>query len=559
MRKCHLNTCPVGIATQDPELRKKFEGKPEHLINYLFLLGEEIREEMSKLGVRKFQELIGETGLLKFRPNETNPKANLLDYTEILCHALTIRPNTNIVGGSVKQNFELEKRKDNQLIEQSIKLIEQIYELKQSGQEIDYSKIEPVKTELKITNQDRAFGTTLSYEIAKRFGNDGLGCDDLIQIKMNGSAGQSLGAFLAKGVSIELEGDSNDYVGKGLSGGEITVYPPKNVPKEFKSELNVIIGNVCLYGSTSGRIYARGIASERFAVRNSGAIAVVEGVGDHGCEYMTGGKVVILGKTGSNFAAGMSGGIAYVYDPIDDFPPKCNYETVDLFSIEDDEDIQFLKDSLTKFVEKTDSEIAKNILNNFDEELNNFVKVFPKEYQRALKQLAISSTKKAIEEEKSETSVENTKKIKDIEDSIIDPSTLDKVKGFMKYKRIKGYYRDPRKRMRDFDEVYDYKQIKDNVRIQSARCMECGVPFCQVSFDFEPNINYFILIFFFYSSHHTAARLVTSYHVGMILYLKMIGKKQSINYCRPIISQNLLAEFGKLFDFQPNINYLILF
>lgn len=277
MRKCHLNTCPVGIATQDPELRKKFEGKPEHLINYLFLLAEELREEMAKLGVRQFQELIGVTEFLKVRPNEVNPKANLLDFTRILCNALTIRPNTNIVGGSVRQNFELEKRKDNQLIEQSAKLLDQLWQLKQSGQEIDYSKIEPVIIQTKIVNQDRAFGTTLSYEIAKRFEIEGLGHDDLIQIKCKGSAGQSLGAFLAKGVSIDLEGESNDYLGKGLSGGEITVYPPKNVPKDFKSELNVIIGNVCLYGATSGAIYVRGIASERFAVRNSGAIAVVEG------------------------------------------------------------------------------------------------------------------------------------------------------------------------------------------------------------------------------------------------------------------------------------------
>lgn len=313
MRKCHLNTCPVGIATQDPELRKKFEGKPEHLINYLFLLSEEIREEMAKLGVRKFQELVGETGFLKVKPNETNPKANMLDFSAILCNALTIRPNTNIVGGSVKQYFELEKRKDNQLIEQSIQLIDQLFQLKQSGQEIDYSKIEPKIIEMKIVNQDRAFGTTLSFEIAKRFGEPGLGFDNLIQIKIKGSAGQSLGAFLTKGISIELEGDSNDYLGKGLCGGEITVYPPKNVPKDFKSELNVIIGNVCLYGATSGKVYIRGIASERFAgnfffklnfnysnnflykffillirilllpfeilVRNSGAICVVEGCG----------------------------------------------------------------------------------------------------------------------------------------------------------------------------------------------------------------------------------------------------------------------------------------
>lgn len=197
---------------------------------------------------------------------------------------------------------------------------------------------------------------------------------------------------------------------------------------------------------------------------------------------MTGGKVIILGRTGKNFGSAFSGGLAYVYDPIEDFPPKCNQETVDLFSIEDEEDIKFIKEQLKIFVQKTDSEIAKYILDNFDEELNNFTKVFPKEYQRALKQLEISSTKTAIESQiKSAETIEGAKKIKDIEDSIIDPNTLDKVKGFMKYKRIKGYYRDPKKRLRDFDEIYDYKKIKDNVRIQSARCMECGVPFCQSS------------------------------------------------------------------------------
>lgn len=301
MRKCHLNTCPVGIATQDPELRKKFQGTPENVINYFFLLAEEIRDEMAKLGIRRFQNLIGRTELLKFSPNESNPKASLLDYTLILCNALSLRPETNIVGGSVKQDFELENRLDNKLIELSNEIIH------------NGNFLQPVHIELQISNKDRAFGSTLSYHIARRYGKDGLP-KNLIFVNLKGSAGQSFCLFLAKGVVVQLEGECNDYVCKGLSGGEVVIYPPKDAPEAFKSHLNVIVGNVCLYGATSGKAYIRGIAAERFCVRNSGATAVVEGVGDHGCEYMTGGTVVILGLTGRNFAAGMSGGIAYVYD-----------------------------------------------------------------------------------------------------------------------------------------------------------------------------------------------------------------------------------------------------
>lgn len=300
MRKCHLNTCPVGVATQDPELRKKFEGKPEYLINYLFLLAEEIREEMAKLGIRKFQNLIGRTELLRFKPDPLNPKANLLDYTMILCNALSLRPETNTIGGSIAQDFQLETRLDNKIISAAKAILE-------AGAEM------PVEMSLAIANQDRAFGATLSYYIALKYGENGLN-KDLIKIKFRGSAGQSFCLFLAKGVVVELEGDSNDYVGKGLSGGEVIVYPPKDMPKHFRSQDNIIVGNVCLYGATSGKAFIRGVAAERFCVRNSGATAVIEGVGDHGCEYMTGGLAVILGTTGRNFAAGMSGGLAYVYD-----------------------------------------------------------------------------------------------------------------------------------------------------------------------------------------------------------------------------------------------------
>ncbi|RWS29096.1 glutamate synthase 1-like protein [Leptotrombidium deliense] len=464
MRKCHLNTCPVGVATQDPELRKKFEGKPEHLINYMFLLAEEIREEMSKLGIRKFQDLIGRTDLLSFQPDSSNPKACLLNFSAILANALELRPGTNIVGGSLKQDFNLESRKDNQLIEAAQGII--------TGKNMT-----PININLKLSNEDRVFATTLSYHIAKHYGEAGLPKDNMIYIKAKGSGGQSLGAFLVKGVTIELEGDSNDYLGKGMCGGEIIVYPPKDLPPEFKTEDNTIVGNVCLYGATQGKAYIRGIAAERFCVRNSGALAVVEGVGDHGCEYMTGGMVVVLGATGRNFAAGMSGGIAYVYDKDGSFPQKCNKLMVDLLHMEDAEDIDFVKEQLNEFIRKTGSLVATKILNNWDEEVKYFTKVFPHEYQRALKQL---------EEEKEnvvpKVEAKPNAKVKDIEDAIVDKTKLDKVRGFMKYKRIKGYYRDASMRMKDWGEVYDFKFIRNNVQTQASRCMECGVPFCQSSY-----------------------------------------------------------------------------
>ncbi|KAI2798425.1 hypothetical protein RDWZM_010184 [Blomia tropicalis] len=463
MRKCHLNTCPVGIATQDPELRKKFKGAPEHVINYFFLLAEEIREEMSKLGIRKFSNLIGRTELLQFSPNPKNPKAQMLDYTLILCNALSLRPETNINGGSVSQDFEMEKRLDNDVVNRS-------------NQIINGNFLEPVYAEYMINNQDRAFGATLSYHIARRFGEDGLP-KNLIFVNLIGSAGQSFCLFLTKGVVVELEGECNDYVGKGLSGGEVIVYPPKDLPKSFKSENNVIVGNVCLYGATSGRAFIRGIAAERFCVRNSGATAVVEGVGDHGCEYMTGGIAVILGLTGRNFAAGMSGGIAYVYDVDGKFNKRCNREMVDLVPLEDMKEICKLTELINEFCEKTGSEIGEYILENWETEVKKFVKVFPHEYQRVLKDMMLK--KPLIPSRRSSPATTPVDPPKDIEDLIPNPNKLDKVRGFMKYKRIKSYYKKVDNRLNQWGEVYDFKTIRDNVRIQASRCMECGVPFCQ--------------------------------------------------------------------------------
>ena len=426
MRKCHLNTCPVGVATQDPILRKKFEGKPEHLINYLFLLAEEIREEISKFGFKKFQDLIGRAELIEFDPDSENPKANLLNLKPLLYPALQLRPGTNIQGGSVKQDFDLESRRDIELIEAAKDILE--------------GGTKPIHIVTKIANQDRVFATTLSYEIAKRFGEAGLP-SNLIYIKAIGSAGQSFGAFLAKGVTLELEGDANDYVGKGLSGGEIIIYPPKNISRDFNSEDNTLTGNVCLYGATSGRAFFRGIAAERFAVRNSGAIAVVEGVGDHGCEYMTGGTVIVLGLTGRNFAAGMSGGIAFVYNINGLFEEKCNMEMVDLYELEEEEDAQMIINLLKEFIQKTDSIIAQKILNNWNEEKAKFVKVFPKEYQKVLEKmnkemLVEDINNKNIESNFNEVDKNSNfhfggdvgNKVKDIEDIVYDKRSLDKLR-----------------------------------------------------------------------------------------------------------------------------------
>ncbi|KAF7269671.1 hypothetical protein GWI33_017287 [Rhynchophorus ferrugineus] len=463
MRKCHLNTCPVGIATQDPVLRKKFTGQPEHVINYMFMLAEEIRELMAKLGVRTYQELVGRTDLLKV-VESGSPKAKTLNLNMILQNALHMRPGVNIKGGSDSQDFQLEQRLDNKLIKLAQPVID--------GTE------DAVNINMTISNEDRAFASTLSYHISLKYHEDGLPVGKSIKISLTGSAGQSFGAFLVKGVDITLEGDANDYVGKGLSGGSIVIYPPKSSP--FESHLNVIVGNVCLYGATSGKAFFRGIASERFAVRNSGAVAVVEGVGDHGCEYMTGGIVLILGLTGRNFAAGMSGGIAYVWDIDGKFSTKCNMEMVELCKLEDKEDVVLVKKLLIEFRDLTGSIIADQLIKEFDSRLKEFVKVFPYEYQRALKQKAVEQV--AIQP----APPVKEPKILDIEDTLGDgleqkkaERALDKVRGFMKYPRETSLYRPADKRMKDWDEIYNFQHVRKGLRVQAARCMECGVPFCQ--------------------------------------------------------------------------------
>jgi len=365
MRKCHLNTCPVGIATQDPALRAKFAGKPDHVVNYLFQVAEDTRELMAELGFRSINEMIGRTEVLEARQAIDHWKADGLDLSPILAPAFRSHDGVGVYC-SQKQDHGLDKALDNQIIELAQSALT-------NGTRTEF--------ELPIVNTNRTVGTMFSHELVKKFGEHGLP-DDTVHIRFNGSAGQSSGAFLASGITLELEGDANDYVGKGLSGGKLIVYPPREAT--FVPHENLIIGNVVLYGATGGSAYFRGKAAERFCVRNSGASAVVEGVGDHGCEYMTGGRVVILGATGLNFAAGMSGGIAYVFDEAGDFIDKCNPEMVDLDPLESDEDIAELLDLIGQHKKLTGSTVARRVLDEWPDVLQKFVKVMPRDYKRVL-------------------------------------------------------------------------------------------------------------------------------------------------------------------------------
>ncbi|HCK71762.1 MAG TPA: glutamate synthase large subunit [Planctomycetaceae bacterium] len=365
MRKCHLNTCPVGIATQDPELREKFTGKPEHAVNYLFMVAEEARQLMAKLGFRTMNEMVGRVDCLETEEAIKHWKSDGLDLTSLLTPIELPHDDVGVYC-SIAQDHGLELALDNQLLELAKPALA-------DGTQVNI--------ELPIVNTNRTVGTILSHNIAKKWGADCLP-DGTVNIKFNGSAGQSVGAFLAKGVTIELEGDANDYVGKGLSGGRVIIYPPK--VSSFTAEENIIVGNVVLYGATSGEAFFRGRAAERFCVRNSGAHAVIEGVGDHGCEYMTGGRVVILGETGRNFAAGMSGGVAYILDRDGDFNMNCNLGMVELEAVVEQEDIDELKGLIEKHQQYTDSAVAKDVLENWDATLPQFVKVMPTDYKRVL-------------------------------------------------------------------------------------------------------------------------------------------------------------------------------
>ncbi len=370
MRKCHLNTCPVGVATQDPELRKKFKGKPEHVVNYLFMVAEDARQIMAKLGFRTIDDMVGRVDALDTRKAINHWKADGLDLTAMLTPAKGLRPDV-ITRHAIPQEHGLEQSLDMTLIVPAAQ--KAIHDLQR------------VTIESEIINTNRTVGTILSHEIAKVHGQAGLP-DDTVRIKLTGSAGQSLGAFLAHGVTIELEGDANDYVGKGLSGGRVIVYPPK--VSSFAAEDNILVGNVCLYGATGGEAFLRGRAAERFCVRNSGAKAVIEGIGDHGCEYMTGGRLVVLGRTGRNFAAGMSGGIAYVLDRTGNFSVRCNLGTVELEKIDTPEEEAEVRDLIERHLAYTGSEVAKQVLADWPTFLSQCVKVMPIDYKRVLEELA---------------------------------------------------------------------------------------------------------------------------------------------------------------------------
>jgi len=398
MRKCHLNTCPVGIATQDPVLRKRFQGKPEHVVNYFFFLAEEVRELMAEMGYRRFDEMIGQMQMLDRRAAVDHWKANGLDFSRLF-----FKPEAGEGVNIFKcepQDHHIDDVLDRKLIAEAAPALE-------NGT--------PVQIETKIANSDRTAGTMLSGAIAKRYGHAGLP-DDTVYVKMKGTAGQSFGAWAAHGVTIELEGEANDYVGKGLSGGRLVIYPPAEA-KNIKPEASIIVGNTVLYGAVEGECYFRGIAGERFAVRNSGAVAVVEGSGDHCCEYMTGGVVVVIGQTGRNFAAGMSGGIAYVLDEDKTFASRCNLAMVELEPVLAEEDaiashhhqrgdleshgrVDVMSD-MTRFdaerlhqlienhVRYTNSDRGREILADWDNYLPKFRKVMPVEYRRALAELAV--------------------------------------------------------------------------------------------------------------------------------------------------------------------------
>lgn len=463
----------MGIATQDPELRKKFKGTPEHIINFFYYIANELRAIMAKLGFRTINEMVGHAEMLKVRDDLRTNKTENIDLSLILTPAHKLRPGVATFNVR-KQDHRLYVRMDNKLISEA---------------ELTLDKGLPSRIECDVVNTDRALGTSLSYQISKKYGEAGLPMDT-VHVNIKGSAGQSFGAFLAPGVTLELEGDANDYVGKGLSGGRLVIYPPRSAV--FKAEENVLIGNTCLYGATSGSCFFRGVAAERFAVRNSGATAVVEGVGDHGCEYMTGGRVVVLGSTGRNFAAGMSGGIAYILDIHHDFMSKLNMEMVEASGLEDPEEIAYVRGLIEDHHHYTGSELAARILVDFNRALPRFVKVLPVDYKRVLQEEAA----KAAEAKRAEYSLpvlpshqhkkeEKAAKLQDIEETIGDAAAdkkkalkLDKTKGFMKYHRQNEKYRSSKTRTKDWAEISN-RLDEDQLKYQTARCMDCGVPFCQ--------------------------------------------------------------------------------
>jgi glutamate synthase (NADPH/NADH) large chain len=378
MRKCHLNTCPVGVATQDEELRKRFTGKSEYLVNFFTFLAEEVREHLAGMGYEKMDDIIGRTDLLVRKPSGGVIKHDLVDCSDLL--HIPPQASVNAIRRVIKQIHLIDNVKDREIIRQTREAVESRQKVS-----LDYT----------IVNTDRSVGAMLSGEIAKRYGNEGLPADT-IHINFKGSAGQSFGAFLTRGIHFRLEGEANDYLGKGLSGGRISLMPPAG--STFVAENNIIAGNTLLYGATGGEVYINGRAGERFAVRNSGAIAVVEGVGDHCCEYMTGGRIIVLGRTGCNFAAGMSGGVAYVWNKDGDFDFYCNMEMVELSLVEETAARKELHELIRKHSFYTGSRLAAQILENWEQYIEEFIQIVPIEYKRVLQEEQISKLQKKIAE-----------------------------------------------------------------------------------------------------------------------------------------------------------------
>ncbi|CCH58698.1 hypothetical protein TBLA_0A09100 [Henningerozyma blattae CBS 6284] len=504
LRRCHLNVCAVGIATQDPYLRSKFKGQPEHVINFFYYLIQDLREIMAKLGYRTVDEMVGHSEKLLKRDN-VNPKALNIDLGPILTPAHVIRSDAE-TRFTKKQEMKLHTRLENKLIDEA---------------EITLDRGLPVTIDAKIVNTDRALGSTLSYRISKKFGEQGLPKDTVV-VNIEGSAGQSFGAFLAPGITFILNGDANDYVGKGLSGGTIAIRPPKD--SSFRSDENVIVGNTCFYGATSGNAYISGCAGERFGVRNSGANIVIERIkGNNAFEYMTGGRVVVLSQLESlNAFSGATGGISYcLVSDFDDFDGKVNKDTVELEDLSDPVEIALVKNMIQEHVNLTDSKLGAKILNSFNYYLKNFVKVIPTDYKKVLikekENLAKQKQKEAeaflnklqrnnnheemdatngevksllsakVQAQNSAVSNNSTlkePKLVDLEDAIPDQEAnekkiekLEKLRGFMTYQRRQEKYRPAKARAKDWDE-FTAPLSKKESRIQAARCMDCGTPFC---------------------------------------------------------------------------------
>ena len=362
MRKCHTNTCPVGVATQDPELRKHFRGRYEYVVNFFRFMAQEVREYLAEMGFKHLDDIVGRTDLITIKPSATGCKESLLDFSRML---------HQVDNGAALHNVTEQKHEIDKVLDRTI--LAAAHEALESKKEISL--------EYAIANTDRSVGAMLSGAVALKYGQKGLPAQT-IHIKFKGSAGQSFGAFLTRGINFKLEGEANDYLGKGLSGGHISVQPP--VRSDFDAERNTIVGNTLLYGATSGEVYINGRAGERFAVRNSGAIAVVEGVGDHCCEYMTGGRVVVLGETGRNFAAGMSGGVAYVWDKNHNFDYFCNMEMVELSLLEDATARKEVHELIRQHYLYTGSQLARTMLDNWNKYIDEFIQVTPIEYKKVL-------------------------------------------------------------------------------------------------------------------------------------------------------------------------------